>query len=100
MTADLLSEAVKGGSSPGALVAEHYIRFTSSSSETSSISTGGKKREFLKITPNTPLEDLEQFFNEGQPFAVVTDEGRRFVLGVAVQEDLEKFVKSRPSLKV
>lgn len=51
----------------------------------------------------TPLEELEAFFeglgDEGhkQEFAVVTDQDRRFVLGVATREDLEKFVKSRPA---
>lgn len=53
------------------------------------------------ISMDTPLEDLEAFFDgEGggrrQDFAVVTDEGRRFVLGVATRGDLEEFVKRRP----
>lgn len=69
---------------------DHYVKF----------GAAGKGREFKKITPETPLEDLEKFFNEGQEFAVVTDDARRFVLGVAVKEDLAKYVKSRPSLKV
>ena len=55
------------------------------------------------ITLDTPLEDLEAFFegvdHAGQPqeFAVVTDEDRRFVLGVATRADLEEFVKRRPA---
>jgi len=56
------------------------------------------------ITMQTPLEQLERFFhgglghgNETQDFAVVTDEGRRFVLGVATREDLQKFVERRPA---
>ena len=54
------------------------------------------------ITNNTPLEDLERFFEgaegrEKQDFAIVTDESRRFVLGVATRSDLEEFVKRRPS---
>ena len=55
------------------------------------------------ITMDTPLEELEAFFNGGadgsepQDFAVVTDESRRFVLGVATKGDLEEFVKRRPA---
>lgn len=55
------------------------------------------------ITLATPLEDLEAFFEgvdhagQRQDFAVVTDEDRRFVLGVATREDLEEFVKRRPA---
>jgi len=60
----------------------------------------------------TPLEDLEAFFEgqmggdaqgqgqgqgQKQEFAVVTDEDRRFVLGVATKADLEEFVKRRPA---
>ena len=54
------------------------------------------------ITTDTPLEELEEFFNGGingsnhQDFAVVTDERRRFVLGVATKGDLEEFAKRRP----
>lgn len=58
------------------------------------------------ITMDTPLEELEAFFRggvnggaagEAQDFAVVTDGGRRFVLGVATQSDLEEFVRRRPA---
>jgi hypothetical protein len=72
------------------------------------------------ITMDTPLEELEQFFNgeftaassdgdasaakggggggnNRQDFAVVTDASRKFVLGVATREDLEQFVKRRPA---
>ena len=55
------------------------------------------------ITMDTPLEELEAFFNGGangtepQDFAVVTDESRRFVLGVGTRADLEEFVKRRPA---
>lgn len=64
----------------------------------------GKKYEV--ITMETPLEDLERFFfgdagSQGgkaqREFAVVTDEERRFVLGVATVGDLERFVERRPS---
>lgn len=67
-------------------VAHHYIKFDKS------------KRKFEKITPNTPLEDLEGFFKGGQEFAVITDDTRKFVYGVATKEDLDLFVKNRPSL--
>ncbi|KAF2674342.1 hypothetical protein BT63DRAFT_7997 [Microthyrium microscopicum] len=55
------------------------------------------------ITMDTPLEELEAFFEGGedglgkQDFAVVTDYTRRFVLGVATRADLEEFVKRRPA---
>lgn len=55
----------------------------------------GKSR-FQVITPDTPLEQLEAFFNSGQGFAVITDETRKFVLGVATKEDLDRFIKHRP----
>jgi len=50
----------------------------------------------------TPLEELEAFFRgegsgEKQDFAVITDEKRRFVLGVATVEDLGEFVRRRPA---
>lgn len=52
---------------------------------------------------DTPLEELEAFFEgtetggQKQEFAVVTDDDRRFVLGVATRSDLEEFVKRRPA---
>lgn len=63
-----------------------------------------KGRVYKVITMETPLEELELFFNGGehgedkkQDFAVVTDENRRFVLGVATKADLEEFAKRRPA---
>ncbi|CAJ2500922.1 Uu.00g037750.m01.CDS01 [Anthostomella pinea] len=59
-----------------------------------------KGRKYRVITMSTPLEELEEFFEGGgqkQEFAVVTDEARRFVLGVATRGDLEEFVKRRPA---
>jgi hypothetical protein len=60
-----------------------------------------KGRVYKVITMDTPLEELEGFFDgEGaakQDFAVVTDGSRRFVLGVATKWDLEEFVRRRPS---
>ncbi|GAM82630.1 hypothetical protein ANO11243_006120 [Dothideomycetidae sp. 11243] len=59
-------------------------------------------RRYRVITMDTPLEELEAFFEgaaggEKQDFAVVTDPGRRFVLGVATREDLAEFVRRRPA---
>lgn len=64
-----------------------------------------KRGTYHVITMETPLEELEQFFEsttdasgaprEKQQFAVVTDAARKFVLGVATKADLEQFVKRR-----
>ncbi|KAH7326533.1 hypothetical protein B0I35DRAFT_475169 [Stachybotrys elegans] len=63
-----------------------------------------KGRTYTVITMQTPLEELEGFFRGGVPegpwkedFAVITDNNRRFVLGVATVSDLEEFVKRRPA---
>ena len=62
-----------------------------------------KGHVYKVITMDTPLEELEDFFDGGvngsgaQDFAVVTDGSRRFVLGVATKGDLEEFVKRRPA---
>ncbi|KAE8161146.1 hypothetical protein BDV40DRAFT_268632 [Aspergillus tamarii] len=79
--------------------------------ESDSVSTAmqrfNRKRGLYQvITMETPLEELEQFFDsetgpngekrEKQEFAVVTDASRKFVLGVVTKGDLEEFVKRRP----
>ncbi|KAI9806857.1 MAG: hypothetical protein M1833_002514 [Piccolia ochrophora] len=63
-----------------------------------------RKGQIYKIiTMDTPLEELEDFFNGGvrgnktQDFAVITDGARRFVLGVTTKSDLEEFVRRRPA---
>jgi len=62
-----------------------------------------KGRVYKTITMGTPLEELEEFFMRGvngtgpQDFAVVTDDSRRFVLGVATVGDLEEFARRRPA---
>lgn len=62
-----------------------------------------KGKVYRIITMDTPLEELEAFFRGGvngsgpQDFAVVTDDRRRFVLGVATKSDLEEFVRRRPA---
>ena len=60
-----------------------------------------KGRRYRLITMETPLEELQAFFDGGatgekQTFAVVTDPARRFVLGVATSSDLEEFITRRP----
>ncbi|BGP27183.1 cystathionine beta-synthase [Rhodotorula toruloides] len=61
-----------------------------------------KGRKYEVITPSTPLEELETFFarqkgpgGSGAFFALVTDAGRKFVLGVVTSEDLQKFTQRR-----
>lgn len=49
---------------------------------------------YTVITPDTGLAELEVFL-ESYPFAFITDPGRAFVLGVATQEDLSKYVSRR-----
>jgi CBS domain-containing protein len=64
------------------------------------------QNKYQVITMETELWELEGFFeNVGdyatghkQDFAVVTDGGRKFVLGVVTRGDLDEFVKRRPSL--
>jgi len=61
-----------------------------------------KGRTYKLITMETPLEELQDFFEGGvtgrrEEFAVVTDPARRFVLGVATRGDLEEFVRRRPA---
>ena len=56
-----------------------------------------KGKEYKVITMETRLEELEEFFEKRSSFAVVTDAGRRFVLGVATKADLEEFVRKRPA---
>ena len=62
-------------------------------------------RPYRVITTETELWELEGFFEgigelgtgEKQDFAVVTDAGRKFVLGVVTRGDLDEFVKRRPA---
>ena len=68
-------------------------------------------RPYSLITMDTPLEELEGFFDAHaggssgveesaaggkQDFAIVTHGDRKFVLGIATRGDLEEFVKRRP----
>ena len=62
-----------------------------------------KGNVYKVITMETPLEELEKFFDgrvQGSgphDFAIVTDITRRFVLGVVTKADLAEFVKRRPA---
>jgi hypothetical protein len=66
-----------------------------------------KRGTYEVITMETPLEDLEKFFEsettptgekrQKQDFAVVTDASRKFVLGVVTRADLANFVARRPA---
>ncbi|KAF7797040.1 hypothetical protein EIP86_008232 [Pleurotus ostreatoroseus] len=58
-----------------------------------------RSQPYTVITPSTPLAELEQFLHANL-FAIVTDWGRKFVLAVATQQDLDRinsqnFVKRR-----
>ncbi|KAK3825373.1 MAG: tryptophan synthase beta subunit-like PLP-dependent enzyme [Benniella sp.] len=57
---------------------------------------GGGAPAYQTITPNTPLADLSKFF-EKHSFAVVTDDQRRWCLGVATKYDLMTFLSRRQS---
>ncbi|GAA5831319.1 hypothetical protein JCM5353_008555 [Sporobolomyces roseus] len=60
-----------------------------------------KSRTYTVITPDTKLEELEQFFTTqeqlpcGVRFALVTDQARKFTLGVVTADDLQKFTQRR-----
>ncbi|KAN0063320.1 hypothetical protein ACQY0O_004485 [Thecaphora frezii] len=55
---------------------------------------GSNGGTYTVITPDTGLAELEVFL-QNHPFAFITDPGRAFVLGVATQEDLSKYVARR-----
>ncbi|KAF9353242.1 hypothetical protein BGX26_008988 [Mortierella sp. AD094] len=56
----------------------------------------GTRSTYETITPNTPLADLSKFF-EKHSFAVVTDDDRRWCLGIATKYDLMTFLNRRQS---
>ncbi|KAF2467567.1 uncharacterized protein BDR25DRAFT_292051 [Lindgomyces ingoldianus] len=82
------------------LLKEHKVKETDLV-ETAMLRFRRRGTRYKVITTETPLEELEEFFNGGvdgsgaQEFAVVTDTSRKFVLGVATKSDLESFVKRR-----
>ncbi|KAI0053190.1 hypothetical protein FA95DRAFT_1586228 [Auriscalpium vulgare] len=73
-----------GEANPTDRVAAYMVKFNRS------VST----HPYTVITPDTPLSDLEEFLKD-KIFALVTDYGRKFVLGVATAQDLETFVSRR-----
>ncbi|KZS97070.1 hypothetical protein SISNIDRAFT_472913 [Sistotremastrum niveocremeum HHB9708] len=73
----------KGLADPNDSVQSHTVKFQRSSSH-----------PYTLITPDTPLDVLEEFLTHNI-FALVTDVGRKFVLGVATMQDLENFVSRR-----
>ncbi|GAC96448.1 hypothetical protein PHSY_004028 [Pseudozyma hubeiensis SY62] len=73
-------------------VATIMTKFSGGSAAASSSSAA--VATYTVITPDTGLAELEVFL-QSQPFAFITDPGRAFVLGVATQEDLSKYVSRR-----
>lgn len=73
-------------------------RFRRKKSEAGADASGD---DYTVITPDTPLEELEDFFagrgahNQKQDFAIVTDAGRKFVVGVVTKNDLEQWLVRR-----
>ncbi|CDR87192.1 related to TAF10-TFIID and SAGA subunit [Sporisorium scitamineum] len=88
---DRLEEQVKSGNGDKT-VATIMTKFSSGASASSSSATAAAT--YTVITPDTGLAELEVFL-QSQPFAFITDPGRAFVLGVATQEDLSKYVSRR-----
>jgi len=76
-------EAGDANLNPNEEVLAHITKFIRSASH-----------PYTLITPATPLAELEAFLHENI-FAIVTDHSRKFVLGVATGQDLEKFVSRR-----
>ncbi|KAH9835246.1 uncharacterized protein C8Q71DRAFT_858896 [Rhodofomes roseus] len=72
-----------GQAAPDDRVIIHLTKFNRSSSHPYTI-----------ITPSTSLPELEEFLRHNV-FAIVTDYSRKFVLGVATQQDLDNFVSRR-----
>ncbi|TFK22373.1 hypothetical protein FA15DRAFT_596198 [Coprinopsis marcescibilis] len=73
-----------GNADPDDKVSQYMTKFTKRS----------PKDPYSLITPMSPLSDLEDFL-ENNIFALVTDDSRKFVLGVATAQDLENFVTRR-----
>ncbi|SPO24711.1 related to TAF10 - TFIID and SAGA subunit [Ustilago trichophora] len=88
---DRLEEQVRSGSSDKS-VATIMTKFSSGASPSSS--SAAAAATYTVITPDTGLAELEVFL-QSHPFAFITDPGRAFVLGVATQEDLSKYVSRR-----
>jgi len=72
-----------GKANPSDTVAVYMTKFLRRASE-----------PYTLLTPMTTLADLEEFLKKND-FALVTDYGRKFVLAVATQQDLNSFVSRR-----
>jgi len=72
-----------GQANPSDKVSRYMTKFNRTSAEPYTI-----------ITPLSPLSELEDFLKTNI-FALVTDQSRKFVLGVATSQDLENFVRRR-----
>jgi len=81
--AELKKKWEAGQANPDDKVVEYMTRFNRSLSQ-----------PYTLITPSTPLAELEEFLKHNI-FAIVTDYGRKFVLGVATSHDLQQFVSRR-----
>ncbi|EST07508.1 Transcription initiation factor TFIID, 23-30kDa subunit [Kalmanozyma brasiliensis GHG001] len=88
---DRLEEQLKSGNGDKS-VASIMTKFSSGASPSSS--SAAAAATYTVITPDTGLAELEVFL-QSHPFAFITDPGRAFVLGVATQEDLTKYVSRR-----
>lgn len=58
----------------------------------------GEGKKFHVLTPLTPLEELADFFNANNFFAIITNGAGNLVYGVVTPEDLTKYEQSRPKL--
>ncbi|EJT99232.1 hypothetical protein DACRYDRAFT_55907 [Dacryopinax primogenitus] len=72
----------KGEINPDVKISNYTTRFPTTS------------KPYRVITPDTPLEELEEFLKT-EEFALITDSERKFVLGVATKADLENFISRR-----
>ncbi|KAF5351216.1 hypothetical protein D9756_008425 [Leucocoprinus leucothites] len=83
--AQLKTKWEAGQADPDDKISKFMIKFVRKSSE-----------PYTLITPWSTLDELEDFL-KSNIFALVTDNERKFVLGVATLHDLENFVTRRGS---
>lgn len=60
--------------------------------------TASSGKKYKVLTPLSPLEDLAAFFNDGNFFAIITNDRGNFVYGVTTPDDLLRYEQSRPRL--
>ncbi len=70
------------------------VLMTSHSKTVGECMTKRPKQQFIKITPFTPLKDLQSFLVK-YPVAFITDSNGKFVMGVATKADLARFAENR-----